>query len=142
MPAPLPPELRERVVAHHKATGLGRIHLGRIFSLGSSTAYRWIKLEEATGSVEPKECAKRGAGPKIPDDKLDALRELVAEKPDRILKELCACWFERFGVSVSVAAMHRTLGRAKITLKKKPNASQTERGRMWSPPRTRSSTPS
>lgn len=123
MPAPLPPELRERVVARHKETGEGRVLLARLFRIGSATAYRWIAQAEATGTVEPKQAARRGPAPKIPDTLLDELRALVAEKPDRTLNELCACWRERTSVSVDDATMHRALVRAKVSLKKRRNGS-------------------
>ena len=127
MPAPLPPELRERVVAHGEATGLGRILLGQIFNVGPATAYRWRKLLETTGSLAPRKPARSGPEPKISDDKLEDLRALVAEKPDRTLKELSACWLEREGVVVSIATMDRALERAGITLKKKPSGSPLAR---------------
>ena len=118
MPPPLPPELRERVVARHKATGEGRVLLGRLFIIGSATAYRWIALKEATGSLLPKTGARRGPQPKIPDARLEDLRELVAEKTDRTLNELCAQWEAKSGVIVDDATMHRALVRAGISLKK------------------------
>jgi len=139
MPAPLPPELRERVVAHHEATGLGRILLSQIFSVGSATVYRWIKQAKTTGSVDPKVPTRSGPLPKILDEQLGALCDLVAEKPDRTLKALRACWLERFGVSMANSTMEAALKRANLSLKKKRNGSPIERGRTLSKPRQRSS---
>lgn len=128
MPAPLPPQLRERVVAHHEATGLGRVLLSQIFRVGSSTAYRWIQLAKTTGSVEPKAPVRSGPVPKLPDEKLDDLRALVVERPDRTLKELCACWHEKFGVLLGISTMDRAIARAGLSLKKKRSASPVGRG--------------
>jgi len=119
MPAPLPVELRKRVVAYAEATGLGRILLGQIFGLGPATAYRWVDQFKRTGSLEPKTVSRRGPAPKIADSHLEELRTLVAEKPDRTLQELCACWLQKTGVDVDETTMHRALVRASISLKKK-----------------------
>jgi transposase len=115
MPAPLSKDLRERVVAYQKETGVGRIILAAIFRIGSATAYRWVK----EAGLEPKPHKKRGPAPLIPDDKLEDLRVLVAEKSDRTLNELCAQWKERHSVLVDDVTMHRALARAGLSLKKK-----------------------
>jgi transposase len=117
MPRPLSDDLRKRVVAHQKETGVGRITLGKRFQIGSATAYRWV--EEAALGLGPKLQKKRGVPPKIPNEKLDALALLVAEKSDRTLQELCTEWKKQHDVDLNVATMHRALARAKITLKKK-----------------------
>lgn len=137
MPPPLPIELRERVVAHHKETGEGRVLLGRHFRVGSSTAYRWLVEEAKTGSLQPK-TTRRGPQPKIPDSCLAELRALIAEKVDRTLKELCVKWEARCGVLVDDATMHRALVRAGISLKKRQNGLATERVLTSLQPRSRS----
>jgi transposase len=132
MPAPLPPELRERVVAHHKETGDGRVLLGRLFRVGSATAYRWITQEAETGTVTAKVPVRRGREPKIPDARLEELRALVDEKSDRTLDELCTAWCARTGVLVDDATMHRALVRANLSLKKRRSGSSTVRVRTSS----------
>lgn len=119
MPAALSTDLRSRLVQHGKDTGYGRILLGRIFGVGSATAYRWMKQEELTGSLEPKEPQRRGPEPKIRDEDLPDLCALVAEKNDRTLQQLCDIWHERKLVLVDDATMCRALQRAKLPLKKK-----------------------
>ena len=57
--------------------------------------------------------------PRIADADLPKLADLVAEKPDRTLPELCDEWVARFGGRISPASMHRTLARAGITRKKR-----------------------
>jgi transposase len=136
MPSALSTDLRSRVVQYSKDTGVGRILLSRIFGIGSATAYRWVKQEEATGSVEPKVPARLGREPKIKDDELDELRAIVAEKNDRTLQQLCDLWDERKHVKVDDATMCRALKRARLPLKKKPasrrNASGPTSRRRWS----------
>ena len=132
MPAPLPPQLRERVIAHHQDTGDGRVLLGRLFRIGSATAYRWIAQVKATGSSKAKAPARRGPEAKIPDTRLEELRVLVAEKSDRTLNELCAQWKAKSGVLVDDATMHRAIVRAGLSLKNKRRGSSTVRVRTSS----------
>ena len=119
MPAALTTDLRSRLVQHGKDTGYGRVLLGRIFGVGSATAYRWIKQEELTGSLDPKEPERRGPEPKIRDEDLADLCALVAEKNDRTLQQLCDVWHQRKLVLVDDATMCRALQRAKLPLKKR-----------------------
>ena len=119
MARPLSTDLRSRVIAHHKATGDGRILLSRLFSIGSATAYRWVTENAATGSVGPKVAARKGPLPKIGDDDLERLRLLVAAKRDRTLQQLCDAWREQADVLVDDATMHRALVRAGLSLKKR-----------------------
>ena len=132
MPAPLSLDLRNRVLAHAEASGHGRVVLGRVFGIGSATAYRWLRVERAD-LFEPPTPMPHGPAPKIPDARLGDLKAVVAEKPDRTLAELCTCWAAKTGVVVKVSTMHRALERAAITLKKNetgraPNAPRRHRG--------------
>lgn len=55
---------------------------------------------------------------RIPPEQYDALRALVGDVPDATQQDLCELWEAHFGVSVSQAAMGRTLHAADITRKK------------------------
>lgn len=115
-------DLRIRVIAHHKKTGHGRIRLARLFDIGSATAYRWVKEAATLGKVEAKTPIHSGSLPKIRDEDFDLLKQVVAEKPDRTLKELCAIWLERTNVLVRKSTMQTSLLRAGISLKKRRSA--------------------
>ncbi len=78
---------------------------------------RWVSLLRETGSVQKRSAP--GAVPRIKDCQLVELVQLVEEKPDRGLNELCVILQERFGVTVSKSAMDRALARANMTLKKR-----------------------
>lgn len=118
MPGPLSNDLRERVIAHHEKHGSGRTELSKLFGIGSATAYRWIRRNRETGSVSPSPMGTGHAPLLLPDDKLEALKTLVAQNADSTLAELCAAWKSEHGADMSVMTMSRALARAGLTLKK------------------------
>lgn len=87
------------------------------FGVGICSVRRWVSLLRETGSVQKRSAP--GAVPSIKDCQLVELAQLVEEKPDRTLNELCQKWQERFGVVISKSSMDRALARANLTLKKR-----------------------
>jgi transposase len=122
----LPVQLRERLVAAYKSGEFTYRKIASIFGVGEATVSRLLARERKTGDVDP---SNPGGGnpPRIPPSQYDALRALVVDAPDATQQDLCDLWEELFGVSVSKAAMGRTLMAAGITRKKSSSAPRSRR---------------
>jgi len=137
MPEPLPLALRERIVAAYKRGGFTYIELAKVFDVGEASVSRLLSRLRRTGEVTPD---PHGGGnpPRIPPEQYDALRALVADDPDATRQELCDLWKSLHGVTISVAAMGRTLRDAGITRKKSSSARRSRSARTSSPRAKRS----
>lgn len=116
MPA-LSHDLRQRIVAHYNEGHSTYCEVAKLFKVGEASVSRLLRRYRERGDLS-RDPGGGGFPARIPDSELPALKVLVAEKPDRILSELCAEWFARTGIRLSMATMHRSLGRAGITRKK------------------------
>lgn len=97
-------DLRARVVAYVRSGG-SKAEAARIFSVGRSQVYAWLKLGDNLSAKKP--------GPKKPHKlHLDALQKAIEEKPDSHLQELAT----QFGVVKST--VFYGLKRLSITHKK------------------------
>ena len=117
MPAPLPNELRSRVVEAFNEGSGSLVEIANRFCVSSSSVHRWAKLDELYGDFSPN---PHNGGPMrlISDDDLDKIRALVEEKPDRSIKELTMEWNLKNELSVSRSVMGRALLRANLSFKK------------------------
>lgn len=116
-------DLRERVTASYEAGNGSYEQIADDFGVAVCSVRRWVSLLRKTGSLQKRSAP--GAAPRIPDSQIPQLEQLVAEKPDRTLNELCAIWQEKFGVSISKSAMDRALSRANLTFKKNFSSQRT-----------------
>lgn len=134
----MPVALRERIVAAYKRGGLKYVELAEVFGIGEATVSRLLARDRRNGDVAPD--AHGGGNPRrIPPEQYDALRALVADAPDATRQELCDAWKAMHGVTVSVAAMGRTLRDADVTRKKNSSARRSKTARTLSPRGRRSS---
>ena len=112
-------DLRKKVLEAYEKEDSTIASVAKQFSV--SINFVWLLLDRyrKTGSVEPK---PHGGGQpaKIPEQRVNHLRVLVAEHSDATLEELCAMYKDRYGVEVSTATMSRTLARWRITRKNTP----------------------
>lgn len=115
---PISQDLRRRIVSAYEKKEGGKKCLAKRFSVALSTVKRIVKIKMETGDTTPK---PHGGGVKhlIPDLELQSLRDLVAKKSDRTIKELREQWKISSGITVSHATMFRALKRAKMTIKKR-----------------------
>ena len=97
--------------------------VARELGIGLGTVKRYIKLEQTTGSLAPKE--QQREQPKIRDVDLGALQAQVDAYPDATLDEHIASWQASHGVQVGRATMCRALQRADRPLKKTDRVAPT-----------------
>lgn len=107
-------DLRERIVAAIDRGEHSLRQIARLFLVDLSFLVRLLQRRRTTGSVQPK---PHGGGPtpKLDDDAVRQLLELVQQQPDATLAELR----ERLGVPCHVATIARALRKHHISRKKK-----------------------
>ena len=116
MPAPLPIELRQRVVdAYNKKGGYQRI--SDQFKVSFDSVRRWVFLEKTQNSVKPKPHAG-GPSPKILSSQHDELLKIINEHPDNTLAEIADIWKSKFDIEIHVSSIWRALYKANISYKK------------------------
>jgi transposase len=118
MPKPHPQELRARVVAAHKRGEGSFAELAQRFMVGEASVNRWVSRERKTGSLQPK--AMGGPRrPRVIDGQWEGvLRDVIANNPDCLLRELCDLYEEASGKRVCPQSMSRVVKRMGITRKK------------------------
>jgi len=123
MAKPLDMDLRVRVVGGVRE-GLSRHASAARFGVSVSSAIRWSKLEEETGSVEPKPMGGDRHSKLL--DHRDFLLALAKAEPDLTITEIRGRLAKR-GIVVGHATVWRFFAKEKISFKK-----NTARGRAGS----------
>jgi transposase len=112
-----PVELRERVVEAFRENEGDLLGIAELFSVGSATLTRWVRLQREMGSLEPR---PHGGGLKSPIDKKGEqfLRRYLKQHPDAIITEMVEKLDEQANIKTSESAVGRALARMEITRKK------------------------
>jgi transposase len=131
MPKPYSADLRKRVIAAVEA-GASRREAAEDFDIDASSAVRWLRCWNDTGSCSPK---PRGGSVSPLERHAKQILALVAEQPDLTLEETTAELLKR-RIRTSKSAVSRFFQRHNITFKKKESA-----GRRTAPPRRRPGAP-
>ncbi len=93
MAAPLPLDLRERLVAATEQFDLTLRTTAEIFQVGTATLKRLRRRKREKGTLTP-EPRRNGPVPKRTPERLELLRRLVESAPDAFLRELAEAWTE------------------------------------------------
>ena len=117
MPAPLPRELRTRIVEAYQRGEGSFEELAARFRVGVATVNRYMRRVRHTGSVDP-EPHGGGMTAKIGPEDADVLAQLVRTLPNASAADLAMEWRKRRGVRISLSAMKRALRRLGLTHKK------------------------
>jgi transposase len=123
MPAALSRDLRTRIIATWKKGGLTWDEIAEKFSVGRATVDRLIVRFRATKGVDPKPHGG-GTAPKVTDEDLPVMAEILEAHPDATLEELAALYRARRHVKIGPMIVYRAAKRLGFTRKK----------RVWSPP--------
>jgi len=111
---PLSNDLRQRILAAVDNREGSRRQIAKRFSVDVSTITRLLQLRRQTGSTEPRPHAG-GTPPRLDQQALQRLRQLVDDDPDATLRELR----QRLGVGGSLMIVWRGIKALGITVKKK-----------------------
>lgn len=118
MPSAYSVDLRKSAVtAYHEGKGT-QSEIAEIFGISESSLRCYLRLEEKTGSLAPKEY-KRGPHPVIAEKGFQSIKEWVERSPDIMLSELCALYKKHYKKKVSLSMMHRALAELDLRRKKK-----------------------
>jgi transposase len=112
-------DLRERIVAAIDRGEHSLRQIAYLFSVNLSFVVRLLQRRRATGSVQPK---PHGGGPtpKLDEEAVRRLLELVRQQPDATLAELR----DRLGIPCHIATIARVLRKHRISRKKKTRHAQ------------------
>jgi len=116
MPAPLPIELRQRVVNAYMEKG-GYQRIADQFDVSFDSVRRWVQLQKNHKSVAPMPHAG-GPKPKILPTQFNDLKKLVQENSDQTLCELADTWANKYDKEIHFSSIWRALDKAGITYKK------------------------
>jgi len=120
-------DLRDRVIDAVLGEGMSRRAAGARFGVSESSAIRWLRRVEESGSHA---AGKLGGHKRLKLEPHRAFLEaLRAERPDATLQALCDRLQAEHGVAVDVSVMSRFLRRIGVTFKKRRSsrASRTDR---------------
>ena len=112
MPAPIPLDVQERMLAAYDARRGTLTEVARMFGVTRQCLWMILRQREATGSIAPRHGGGRTAA--YTGTALARLRQEVARQPDATLEELR----ERTGVACSLVAVHNALVRLDLRFKK------------------------
>ena len=112
---PLSTDLRDRIVALHKAGGKSYAEVAEHFSVSVRSVIRFVKLDRQGQALEPK-AHTGGPAPKYDDAFRDRLRDQVGKHPDATLEQIR----EEMGSPISLGRLHGILTEMGARRKKKP----------------------
>ena len=122
MPAPYPPELRERVINAWKQGDATQLEIANRFDVASQTVVRWVGRFRRTGSEAPAPMGGAHRAFVVDGEGVKLVRELLDCNLDTTLPELSAAYEEARGVRVSPQTMSDTVRRLGYTRKRGSSA--------------------
>ena len=119
MPLPISQDLRLRIVKAYN-NGEGSMEaLRKRFNVSKSFVNDMIQLSKRDPHLIGKQNNSRGRQPKIPDENLYFIDNLIENNSDLTLWELCSKYNEEFTSDVANTAILNALKRLNLTRKKK-----------------------
>jgi len=110
-------DLRIRVIEAYKQGKGSMQELAKVFSIHWRTAQNWINRFEKEKTVGPK-IYKRGPEPKIKDEQLPRIQELIVSNNAMSQDELKEQIKKELDIEVSLSTVGRAMGRLEMTKKK------------------------
>jgi transposase len=109
-------DLRQKIVDTYRNHEGSIRQVARRFKVARSFVQKLLKQEKQTGSIATKNY-RRGVECKLSPDR-GLVEQLVVEKNDATLEELCLCVEEKVGMKVSQSTMCRFLQKHNLNRKK------------------------
>lgn len=111
-------DLRQKIIdAYENKEGSIR-QLAQRFKVSPKFVHDLLQRYRNEGTIDPKPHAG-GSAPRLQDEDLRVLQELVEQDNDATLKQLADQLFERTQIRVSSTTIHRALNKLNLTRKKR-----------------------
>ena len=118
MAAPYSTDLRLRVVKAYEKGKKTQKEIASLFGLGIATFNRYWKQYKETGSIAPIEYM-RGRKPSVNEKQMLRIKELILQKPDASLSELCQRYNQARNKKIGTSIMFRVVCKLGFRRKKK-----------------------
>ena len=117
MPAPHPPELRQRIIDAYENGEGTYVDIAERFLVGEASVSRWLGLHRRTGSVDAKPMGGNRRG-ELPADVQQTVLALVRDEPNWTTEELSEQIEEEFNLAVGRERVGRFLRKAGFSFKR------------------------
>jgi transposase len=95
------------------------------FNVSRASVYNYLQLNQDLGDLTPQKSTGRNR--RIPIEQEPELQAQIQAFPDDTLEQHCERWTKQTGVALSIACMHNSIVRARISLKKNEASQGTQR---------------
>ena len=111
-------DLRQKIIDIYENEKISIRALASRFSVAKSFVQKIVKQYQQTGDISPR---KRGGGrkPKVSEQDLMILQEIIEQNNDSTLRELCVLLELKTEIIVSTSTMDRLCQKLNLTVKKK-----------------------
>ena len=110
-------DLRQKIIDVYQNESISQRQLATRFGVAKSFVIKLLKQHRETGNIKPLPHGG-GAKLKVNPQQLEILAQLIEEKNDATLEELCQMFQAKTKVIVSRATMGRMSQRLNLTVKK------------------------
>lgn len=120
---PYPIEFRQKIIQIYENEKTSIRKLAQRFQVSKSFIQKLLKQYQETGSIEP---FPQGGSPppRIPQEELITLIEIIEANNDATLEELCELFLEKTEIKVSRATMGRVTLQLSYSVKKNSSRSR------------------
>ncbi len=110
-------DLRQKIVETYAEGNISQRQLAKQFRVTLSFVEKLLKQQRETGSIAPKQRIRQ-TPPKLTDEQLKVLEQLVEEQNDATLEELRERLEQRTGVRIGRSTLDRMLTKLNLSVKK------------------------
>lgn len=110
-------DFRQKILDTYKIGGISQRQLAKRFCVTLGFIEKLLKQYRETGSIAPKIRTKQ-TPPKLNEQQLNVLFEIVEAKNDATLKEIREQLQEKVGITIGISTVDRMLEKMEISLKK------------------------
>ncbi|BAY28583.1 transposase [Nostoc carneum NIES-2107] len=111
-------DFRQKIFDTYKIGEISQRDLAKRFCVSLSFIEKLLKQYRETNNIAPKTRTKQ-TPPKLNEEQLDVLFEIVEAKNDATLEEIRESLFDKIGITISIATVDRMLKKMEISVKKK-----------------------
>lgn len=110
-------DFRQKIFDKYSEGGISQRQLAKRFCVSLSFIQKLLKRYRETTSIAPKVRTKQ-TPPKLNQEQLNILEEIVEAKNDATLSEIRSTLKEKTGITIGISTVDRMLQRIEISLKK------------------------